>query len=198
MRVEKRKQSIHNRIFVPIISIVVVQLILLLCVNLFGGLMKEVDEQSWQNLKGRANNQQKYVQNKMVKEWSNISGYAETFEKQIENYLKKNSVLPEELEPDSPYMNGLLAETADTVISMLRSAGSTGAFLILSGEKEPKTWANLPGFYLRDLEPDSASADNGDIQIHVGLPEVTQSMDIPLAGNWTVRFHMDKEHFEDM
>lgn len=198
MRVEKRKQSIHNRIFVPIISIVVVQLILLLCVNLFGGLMKEVDEQSWQNLKGRANNQQKYVQNKMVKEWSNISGYAETFEKQIENYLKKNSVLPEELEPDSPYMNGLLAETADTVISMLRSAGSTGAFLILSGEKEPKTGANLPGFYLRDLEPDSASADNGDIQIHVGLPEVTQSMDIPLAGNWTVRFHMDKEHFEDM
>ena len=113
MRVEKRKQSIHNRIFVPIISIVVVQLILLLCVNLFGGLMKEVDEQSWQNLKGRANNQQKYVQNKMVKEWSNISGYAETFEKQIENYLKKNSVLPEELEPDSPYMNGLLAETAE-------------------------------------------------------------------------------------
>lgn len=198
METAKKKQSIKNRIFFPTISLVVIQLFLLLCIYLFGGLTKAIDDQSWSNLGRGAENQQNYLRNKMIREWGNIENYQSVIVNKMEEYLDSRSLDPETVLKDSELADKLIMDNSDLMVEMLRETKSTGAYIILNQLDRNKCNMELPAFYVRDLDPDSGAVNNADLQIQIALPKITRRLEISLASEWSARIHLNEDYFENL
>lgn len=158
------RQSIVFRLTTLIIAIIIAQAALLSLFLIIGGVLSQAEQNAFIAFSEKVNNRKDYLQREMTYNWTNISPYAK--EIALQYNTNKN--------PDQ-----FFADINGSLISMLKSTHTTGAFVVLNDTSEEK-----PALYLRDYDPFLNDYDNGDLYLVYGPASLANKLNIPLDQMW--------------
>lgn len=177
-----RKKSLSSICLVVTVCLVLVQSLLVLGMLIVGGILKQARENVFQSFESTVTLRAGSLQDRIDNRWTNIDPYIQMLSDKLseESYgrTEKQTAL-------------FLEDAADTLISMLKISGTTGAFLILDG---PEQNNSLPALYIRDYDPETNSADNSDLYQILGPAEISRKYQIPLDSVWLYGLTLNEEN----
>lgn len=187
-RKAKRKASIFSRLLGPLVVIVPLTILLLIAAMQIGGAFRYLRQNALDMLDERTQNKAQTIQYDMINRWSNLESTAEAMRSLIQRDLLMAGATPEDMKTDAALNADILMDVAPTLVSRLRSGGTTGIFLILNGvgvTGPQDTWA---GLYLRDTDPNNNTASNSDLLMLRGMAPVSRELGVSLDSYWEPAF----------
>ena len=171
--------SISFRLTYYVLLLIFVQTLILIVTLVFGGLMKEIKSNSFQTFDGNVAHQKDYLLKDMNNRWSLVPPFIES----ITSTITLHNGQPTE---------DLLQNVAPTLISLLRTTASNGAFLIL--EEHNGHPNEREAIYFRDYDAFLNDHNNADLYCVVGPAETCISMKIPLDGYWSYNLKLTNDN----
>nr|WP_173023451.1 MULTISPECIES: EAL domain-containing protein [unclassified Pseudoflavonifractor] len=189
-RRKQRSRTTFRRMLALLLAVLLIQLLIYLIVFFKGGILEQTEDNAFYILSERTANRKVYLENDMVSRWSNLAEGESEVLTAVSAVLERHGVGIEALMTDQALCQEVVASTADDIVSMLRRNGVTGAFLVLDcpGENEAR-----PGVYIRDYDPASFSADNKDLLMERGLPEMGRILGITMDSYWSALYRFRGE-----
>ena len=152
----KNRKTIIHKLLIPMIIILVLQVALFISAILSSGIIKIMNDNSFNILNQKVELRNNYLKNEMLNHWSNIDRYENKINNTILESLKAKGLTVNDLENNTELTNELLGNVSNNLIAMLRKNYVTGAFLIFNNKDEKN------GLYFRDLDPNSVSIITGN------------------------------------
>lgn len=175
------KNSIAFKFMILIIILVIAQSTLLISTMIVAGVLKEAEDSAFYSFNEKVGNQKNELQKEMSNRWTNIDPFLQEISWKIP--VEKNTEHSTEQ---------FLQETMPTLISMLRTTMTTGAFIIFNNHlTNPNDRIAL---YLRDYDPLLNDDKNKDLYTVAGPSELSQRFKIPLDTNWSYHLKLTKEN----
>ena len=112
--------SLAFKFTVFVIALVIIQSFLLIISLIVGGVLEETEENAFQSFEEKVNFQKDYITKEMHNRWMNITPYLDELSKEI-SMIEHNDLIEEAYSAVTP-----------TLISMLRTTMTNGAFIILN------------------------------------------------------------------
>ena len=193
-QVRRRKESLFVRLLMPLVVIVLVTIAVLIASLSWGGAFKTLQTKALEMLDERTQNKRQTLEMDMVGRWSNLESTAESIRNAIKVKLVLSGADREEMKTDAALNADIVMSIAPTLVSQLRTGGTTGIYVILNGigvAGQNDTWA---GLYLRDTDPASNNATNSDLLLVRGMPPVSRELGISLDPFWSASFVLDREN----
>lgn len=157
-----------------ILSLVALQSCLLLGAFLVGGVISSSKDYANQVFAEKMANRLLSLQNEMVNRWS-----------RLDNVATELAALPFVDAPEKASQNDMREfwqQAAPLLFQLMRSAGVTDSFIILSNSKEPQgNTSTHKALYLRKTDPMLADSDTN---LLVGSPHLAQDQDIYFSSWW--------------
>ncbi|MEG2119243.1 MAG: hypothetical protein RRY53_02710, partial [Pseudoflavonifractor sp.] len=181
----RKGQTILRRMLALLLAVLVIQMLIYLLVFFCGGTIEQTERNAFYILREQTANRKLDLENDMLQRWSNVDEGKSDVMGVVARVLEENHATPDALAQNQELAQQVLAASAEKIVDMLRRNGVTGAFLVLDGAGD-----TYPGFYIRDYDPASFTADNADLLLERGLPELSRSLGIPMDSYWSalVRF----------
>lgn len=172
---KRRKKSLSSFCWVVTVCLVLIQSLLVLGMLISGGILTQAMDNVYQSFESTVTLRAASLQDRIDNQWTNIDPYVQAL----------SDKLPAEM------TDQYLEDIADTLISMLKFSGTTGAFLILDG---PEQNNSLPALYIRDYDPETNSVDNSDLYQIIGPSEISKKYQIPLDSVWHYGLSLNKDN----
>ncbi|MGN0060613.1 MAG: diguanylate cyclase domain-containing protein [Coriobacteriales bacterium] len=188
------EHSIFLRVLIPLMALVAIEVVIMLCTVALTNVAAESSQNARSIVSGKLSARATYLQSTMVNDWMNIGQYVGRSNKIVEEKIESGAIRKDELGQDDAANDALLAELSHTTLNMMRASCSTGAYLVLNTQDLDQTnesgqRRNLPGIYLRDLDPLSRPTGNdSDILIERSPATVIDKLGIATDRGWNARF----------
>ena len=192
-KARRRRQTIFFKTLLPLLLVMVLAVVTIYASLRAGGAFTELRESALDMLQERGQNKTQSFQ-QMLSRWNALEGGVDAIRALILSELSVKGASAEDMKTDAALNASILLRAAPQLVNRLRSRNTTGIFLILNGigvAGQEDTWA---GVYIRDNDPNGASADNSDLLMLRGLPPVSRELDIPLDSYWKATFTFDESH----
>lgn len=187
---QQRSRTLFRRMLAFLLVVLLVQMLVYVATFFGGNLLSETENNAFFILAERTANRKLDLENEMVHRWSNVEqGKMELLEA-VSQVLREEALEVEALYESQALCQQVLTRSANSLVTMLRNTGVTGAFVILDA---PGDDMEYPGVYIRDYDPASYSADNADLLLERGLPQVARDLSIPMDSYWSALFRFDEE-----
>lgn len=187
----KRKKTTIFRIFlIPLILIMLVQSIITvgtLVIRKAGGMLEEYSA----NMMGRlVENRKVILQNDMNQRWASINEQETLMNETLKAFLDSGDARLSEVLASDEKKDKLLEQFFPQCLNLLQNNSTTGIFMVLTGD-DGKSSGDYSGFFLRDSDPMTNSANYTDLLLERGSKNLSRKWNIPLDTNWTTHFHME-------
>lgn len=192
-RRKEHRRTIFRRMLMLLLAVMLTQMVIYLLVFIKGGLLEQTEENAFSILVERTANRKLDLENDMVGGWTYLANGESDVLESVGEILSQNGITAEMLLQDQALSQQVAARSAESMITMLRRNGVTGAFLVLdsSGEKDTR-----PGVYIRDYDPTSYSSDNADLLLERGLPEISRNLGVTMDSYWSAFFRFEGRESE--
>ena len=182
---KERKRSLATEILGFSILLIFLQSLLLLGSMILGGVLTQSEDTVYQALQSKVTARAKFLQSEIDNRWSNINPYIHQMATRISR---------EDAFTSSGASSQFLTDASNTLISMVRTTGTTGSFLILEDSDGDGGHTSL---YFRNYDPATSSEDNKDLYLLAGPAELSKELRIPLDRTWTyeIKLEADNEAF---
>lgn len=186
-RLNRRTRSIFQTLMLTVGALVVIE-IALLSLFLFGtGINRQLNKNACDILSEKVLSRRNYLENEMLVRWSNLSRMVDALNQQIAALLEDGSLTLADMEANSPRCAALLRDVSPELVELLRSNSVSDVFLFLNPHGGDT--AEVPGLYLRDLDPASRpSAGNADLLLLRAPLSVVQDLNISTHVSWQPAF----------
>lgn len=194
LHVPDNEHSIFLRVLVPLMALVAIEVVIMLCTVALTNVVADSSQNTRDIVSGKLAARATYLQSTMANDWMNIGEYVNRSNKIVEEQVESGAIRKDELGQDDAANDALLAELSRTTLNMMRASCSTGAYLVLNTQDLDQTnqsgqRRNLPGIYLRDLDPLSRpTASDTDILIERSPATVIEKLGIATDRGWNSRF----------
>ena len=199
----RKAKPILKRILIPMILLTLLEVFLLSGTFIFGGTIKELNQNARGIVQGKVQNRSSYLQNEMLNNWSNVSYTAQLISAKAEELESDGMLDLSAVGDNSEACYPLVSQISGYLIDMLRSNKVTGAFVVFNTDN-PDTLRGAdqitkPGIYFRDLDPEtSPSIRNSDLLIERGSVDLVHSLDIATDSAWKPQFVFSAQNPETM
>lgn len=189
-----RQNSILKRILVPLLLLVILQVAVLAGLLFGGGVMNRLNQNSVDIINERVINRKNYLEDEMVKRWSNLDSALNGINQSAEKLKTDDAKKFSRIDSDSSVYTGLLDESMEELISLIRQNMVTGAFVVLntkdlSKEEESRGYQNKPGIYIRDYDPVAAPSENNTDLLAERMPSaLVKKWKIGMDTGWNSGF----------
>ncbi|MFQ8600316.1 MAG: hypothetical protein ACLSAP_06850 [Oscillospiraceae bacterium] len=185
-----KKQTILRKMMVPMVAVLLLQACMFLGVLLFGGTLRQINQNAVDILNERVINRKNYLENEMIQYWSVLDESVEYVNSVTARMLAESGIAAGEIAANSKEANAILEEASQSLIDLLRRRNVSGAFLVLNGQDDPyqTTGVEKSGIYFRDLDPLSNSANNTDLMLERAPSALTRKLGITMDTNWNPQF----------
>lgn len=188
-----RSRSIVQKLSLFLAATLAAQCLLFTGFLLLGGTVERLDQNAMDILSEQTLNRKNYLESDMVQRWSVMEQTQAGIAAAVQSYLADNDMTYDQLAPDEPRTNALLAQLSDELIGMIRRNSTTGAFLILNGSaplSRPKgdQEYSMAGLHLRDMDPKSTLSTNSDLLAERSSSELVRSLGLTTDINWSPTF----------
>lgn len=186
---EKRlpKKSIFWFFLIPLLVLMVIQSSLILGIIEFRDVVGSIQRNSVENTEKTVENQRTRLESQMLQRWSRIYQSEPDLTQTLEQFLEENRLTPEELNGSQTLQQEFLLKMFPVCQHVAQSCEATGCFLLMTGES-PEASGNVSGFYVRDYEPNTKTADNTDLSFARCGTLLSRSLGIALSSDWTTYF----------
>lgn len=179
-----QRNSIAFKLAMAFIGAVLIQCLLMSATLILGGVLQQAEENAFQSFEEKVKSRKMYLDGEIQNVWINFSQHVEMINRRFENYQPDNM--------NTANADAFFEAVVPHLINTLRSSKTTGVFLILDDNlPNEQTYSAL---YIRDINPNSNSADNSDLSIVTGPWNVARKTKIPTTPNWRFRLTLDKEN----
>ena len=189
-----RQNSILKRILVPLLLLVILQIAVLAGLLFGGGVMNRLNQNSVDIINERVINRKNYLEDEMVKRWSNLDQALNKVNQSAEKLKADDAKKFSKIDSDSSVYTGLLDESMEELISLIRQNLVTGAFVVLntkdlSEDKQSGKYQNKPGIYIRDYDPVAAPSENNTDLLAERMPSaLVKKWKIGMDSGWDSGF----------
>lgn len=190
MRKLGKSKTILRKMMVPMVAVLLLQACMFLGVLLFGGTLRQINQNAVDILNERVINRKNYLENEMIQYWSVLDESVEYVNSVTARMLAESGIAAGEIAANSKEANAILEEASQSLIDLLRRRNVSGAFLVLNGQDDPyqTTGVEKSGIYFRDLDPLSNSANNTDLMLERAPSALTRKLGITMDINWNPQF----------
>lgn len=194
LHVPDNEHSIFLRVLVPLMALVAIEVVIMLCTVALTNVVADSSQNMRDIVSGKLAARATYLQSTMANDRMNIGEYVNRSNEIVEEQVESGAIRKDELGQDNAANDALLAELSRTTLNMMRASCSTGAYLVLNTQDLDQTnqsgqRRNLPGIYLRDLDPRSRpTASDTDILIERSPATVIEKLGIATDRGWNSRF----------
>lgn len=168
------KRSIFYRMTSFVIALVFMQSIFFTGMMIFGGVLREAKENAYQTFSEKVKNRNNYIQSQMKNNWTNMGVYSSQISRALDY-----------TDHESDFFDTI----TDTLIAMLRSTQTTGAYVLLNDDSNQH-----PVLYVRDYDPMLNDSSNKDLYMLYGDSKIASHLHIPLDQTWNYRFEKTEEN----
>lgn len=192
-----KKRPIFQKILIPLMGLIVLEILILVGSLLGQGLMEELSGNEKAIVNEKISGRAEYLNNIMQNNWMNLEYTVTTINEITQELLDEGTISLETIDDSSSQCVPLLNAVSDKLISMMRSSRVSGVFLILNTEDlttipEEEKQVEKPGIYLRDQDPTSQySSKNQDLLIQRAPISVIQNLGIGMDHFWKLNFTFD-------
>ena len=188
---EKRlsKKSIFWLFLIPLIVLTVIQCSLILGIIEFRDVVGSIQRNSVENTEKATDNCRGRLESQMLQRWSRIYLIESELTQTLEQFLEENRLTLEELNGSQTLQQEFLLKMFPVCLQVAQDSEATGCFLLMTGES-PEVSGNVSGFYLRDYDSTSKTADNTDLSFARCGTLLSRSLGIALSSDWTTYFSM--------
>lgn len=163
--IRKRKsQSIFQRIFVPILLLMILQAGMFYTATIYGGVMESLNQNADAILAERVINRENELENLLNTKWTDMELYSAQIGMVYEEYSKKSKFFYDDSEIQKDFLN----DVTETMIAMLRANEVNGVFLILNDKEELEDKGGdveKYGLCIRDYDVNSSYTDKEDLLV---------------------------------
>ena len=185
---KKKKKTLLRIFLLPILIIVLLQGGVTFLTLFSTGMQKKLEENTIRMDLHTVQNRQVLLENEMVEYWRSVY-------KEESRLAQKLSTLLEEQETDiqtflgseelqNAYLSAIFPEMVDT----LQRDQTSGLFMVLANDASTKEAGKYHGFFIRDSDPQSRTANNTDLLLERGDKQLSQSNNVPLDTPWSTDF----------
>lgn len=190
MRKLGKSKTILRKMMVPMVAGLLLQACVFLGVLLFGGTLRQINQNAVDILNERVINRKNYLENEMIQYGSVLDESVKYVNCVTARVLAESGIAAGGIAANSKEANAILEEASQSLIDLLRRRNVTGAFLVLNGQDDPyqTTGVEKSGIYFRDLDPLSNSANNTDLMLERAPSALTRKLGITMDTNWNPQF----------
>lgn len=170
----------------------VIQSSLILGIIEFRDVVGSIQSNSVENTEKATENRRARLESQMLQRWSRIYQSESELTQTLEQFLEENRLTPEELNGSQTLQQEFLLKMFPVCQQVAQNSEATGCFLLMTGES-PEVPGNVSGFYVRDYEPNTKTADNTDLSFARCGTLLSRSLGIALSSDWTTYFSMAGE-----
>lgn len=198
-RNDHKSKPILKKILLPMLLLIIVEEIVLIGTIVGGGVIKELNQNARDIMKGKVQNRKSYIENEMINNWMNVVSTAESINTAAEELEKNGTIEIRNLDKGSKYCEPLITEVTDDLIGMMRRNRVTGAYVVFNNQSaedmEAGVYQDKPGLYIRDLDPaTNGSYHNSDLLIERAPVETVKTLNISTDSTWRPVFEFGKYH----
>ena len=183
------KNSIFRFFLIPLIVLTVIQCSLILGIIEFRDVVGSIQRNSVENTEKTVENQRTRLESQMLQRWGGIYRNEEDLTQVFQQFLTENQLTPEELNDSRTLQQAFLLKMFPLCRLIAQNCEATGCFFLMTGES-PEVPGNVSGFYLRDYDPSTKTADNTDLSFVRSGTLLSRSLGIALSSDWTTYFSM--------
>ena len=183
------KNSIFRFFLIPLIVLTVIQCSLILGIIEFRDVVGSIQRNSVENTEKTVENQRTRLESQMLQRWGGIYRSEEDLTQVFQQFLTENQLTPEALNDSQTLQQAFLLKMFPLCQQIAQNCEATGCFFLMTGES-PEVPGNVSGFYLRDYDPSTKTADNTDLSFVRSGTLLSRSLGIALSSDWTTYFSM--------
>ena len=200
-----KKQTIFQKILVPMMGLVFLEIFILVS-SIFGqDLIGELSNNERSIVDETIHGRKEYLQNIMLNNWMNLDYTVQSINKITDEMMDSGEITLEELDDSSGACAPLITKIAEPLIKMMRSNSVSGAFVIMNTDDlkkdiESGSCQDKPGIYLQDKDPASQfSSDNSDLLVERAPLTTVKDLGIAADSFWRLNFAFgtkDKKYYD--
>ncbi len=184
------KNSILFRVTLLILVTMILQALVFVGVVYSIELPTTVESYAYGLFSKTIDNRTNYLAGEMLNQWSNITTYSsdivELYDQQLA--LSADGRLSEDDKVD------FICKSVPTVLEIISSSGSTGAFIILDDSNDSSRSNSSLYIMSEDVATKSSSSLEGQAQLVFGPADVAKEYRIPIVSSWSHGMTLDDEH----
>ena len=178
---QKREMTIFRKLIIPMLFIVAIQSLVFISVIFSQGTVSKLRKNSIETFEWITTFRKNSLETNMVRNWASYTNFENIISK-INNRIKLNGTVINE-------------EMVESLIEFLRHTKVTGAFIVL--EEGYSDIIGYKAFYIRDLDPITASNDNSDILVEAGSSNIIKQVGLTMGNNWNTRLNLNTGNKKD-
>lgn len=190
---KKKKKTLLRIFLLPILVIVLLQGSSIFLTFLSTGLQTRLEENTVRMDRHTVQNRQVILKNDMIEHWRSVYHEEEWLSQKLAGFLESEAVdiqtFQQSDELQKRYLTDIFAELVDT----LQRDQTSGLFLVLTNTASFEDASTYHGFFVRDSDPQSKTANNTDLLLERGDKELSQKNNIPLDTPWSTDFSLAGE-----
>ena len=193
------RRSIFRRVLRPLSLLAILDAFMLVMVLQAAGVLRQLDQNSFDIFKKQVDNRQSYLQSQMTGRWMQLEELAASIGNRVLALEKAGELSLEDLD-SSAKCAPLILDVVDSLISQLYARQVSGIFLVFNTQDlrqavQEGDYREKVGIYIRDNDPFSLPSDKyADLLLECAPGSVVQSLALSTASDWEARFQFSADH----
>ncbi len=172
-----RKSIVFKLAFI-LTSVILLQVLFTLGTIIASRVIPSLENNAFGLFAEKIRTRKNYIESELHNRWSNIDSYITEITK-VYNHKSFS-----DMDMSEAQSVALLDEITPTLVNMLRSTATTGAFVILNDNINEN--ASHSALYIKDYDPSlNDTEESTDIYVKVGSTDIAKKYNLPLANLWS-------------
>ena len=184
----KRKKRLLHIFLIPLLGIVLFQGVAPFLMLFFSSVKDNLEKNAVNMDRHIIENRQVVLQHAMNEQWGGISKESDELNTALKRVLKGENINIKDFLNSSSAQQKYLKMIFESSISSLQHGTSSGLFIVLANGKRTDIESEYNGFFVRDSEPQTKTANNADLLLERGSKRLARIENITLDTAWTTNF----------
>ena len=190
----RKSHSIFRRILKPLCLLTILDAFLLVMVLQAVGVLRQLNQNSFDLFKKQVDNRQSFLQNQMTRRWMPLEDISDHINSRAQALMDQGELDLDKLDSSPKDSTALILEVVDQLIAQLYSKQVSGIYVVfnthdLQEEAEKQNWQKKTGIYIRDNDPSSVASEKyADLLLECAPVSVVQSLALSTDSGWEPQF----------
>ena len=190
----RKSHSIFRRILKPLCLLTILDAFLLVMVLQAVGVLRQLNQNSFDLFKKQVDNRQSFLQNQMTRRWMPLEDISDHINSRAQALMDQGELDLDKLDSSPKDSTALILEVVDQLIAQLYSKQVSGIYVVfnthdLQEEAENQNWQKKTGIYVRDNDPSSVASEKyADLLLECAPVSVVQSLALSTDSGWEPQF----------
>ena len=184
----KRKKTILSMFLIPLLFLAIFQGVFPFLMLVMGNIKATLENNAINIDRHIVENRRYTLENNMVGDWGKLQEESHVVTKNLENLLAEYDADIDDFISSDEMQNRLLSDVFSYMVEDIRHRKTTGIFLIMANDNPIDQPSDYNGFFVRDSDPQTATAQNTDLLMECGDKNLARDENIALDSPWRTKF----------